>query len=56
MHRDTARGSLCFCGQDGAFCSSPTPASNLPTFGLSLAYENLTEGLRSLAKIAALRL
>jgi glyoxylase-like metal-dependent hydrolase (beta-lactamase superfamily II) len=29
-------------------------ASNLPTFGLSLGYENLTEGLRSLAKIAAL--
>jgi len=29
-------------------------ASNLPTFGLSLGYENLMEGLRSLAKIAAL--
>ena len=29
-------------------------ASNMPNFGLSLGYENLTEGLRSLAKIAAL--
>ena len=29
-------------------------ASNMPNFGLSLGYENLQEGLRSLAKIAAL--
>ena len=29
-------------------------ASNMPTFGLSLGYENLEEGLRSLAKIAGL--
>ena len=29
-------------------------ASNMPNFGLSLGYENLAEGLRSLAKIAAL--
>ena len=29
-------------------------ASNMPTFGLSLGYENLQEGLRSLARIAAL--
>jgi glyoxylase-like metal-dependent hydrolase (beta-lactamase superfamily II) len=29
-------------------------ASNMPTFGLSVGYENLAEGLRSLAKIAAL--
>jgi glyoxylase-like metal-dependent hydrolase (beta-lactamase superfamily II) len=29
-------------------------ASNTPNFGLSLCYENLTDGLRSLAKIAAL--
>jgi len=29
-------------------------ASHMPNFGLSLGYENLSEGLRSLAKIAAL--
>lgn len=29
-------------------------ASNMPNFGLSLGYENLQEGLRSLAKLAAL--
>jgi hypothetical protein len=29
-------------------------ASNMPSLGLSLGYENLQVGLRSLAKIAAL--
>jgi glyoxylase-like metal-dependent hydrolase (beta-lactamase superfamily II) len=47
-------GHLAFLWRSRRVMFVADAASSMPNFGLSLCYEDLTEGLRSLAKIAAL--